>query len=111
MVDSWRINQTGKYNFFHNDHDNNSYSLNTKNVTEKKEKKNFHLHLSLFLNTSKCTWYHKKVPTVLNVPICLKKETLVIKKTEDRFDEGYDIDGERGNFYDVEGLEDNQYFD
>ena len=34
-----------------------------------------------------------------------------LQKTEDRFDEGYDIDGKPRPFYYVEYIEDTQYFD
>ena len=37
VVDSYGINYTGKYNFFHNDHVNKSHSINTKGQQKKRQ--------------------------------------------------------------------------
>ena len=49
-VDSYGINNTGKYNFPHNNHWNKYHSVKTKNPTEERENKSIHLHISLCLN-------------------------------------------------------------
>ena len=45
------------------------------------------------------------------MPLSINKGTFVNDKKEDRFNKVYDSDGEPGPFYDIEDLEDTQYFD
>ena len=59
------------------------------------------------------TTHHKrKVPSIIKCTSQFQQSNLHnLQRIKDRFDEGYDSDGEPVPFFDMEYLEDNQYFD
>ena len=71
------------------------------------------MHISPHLNViNRMTHNKRKCSSIIERTSQYQQSNLHhLQKTEDRFNEGYDSDGEPGPLCDVEDIEDNQDFD